>query len=141
MSARSPFTTRRLVISVLLAAAAVAMVYAFTLGEDEKPVRFANPAVRNVYPAPGDGVARQTTVFVELATGYDLKALVLQGTAIQKGDLEVITGLNRFAYTPGEGKVIEKFEPGRTCATAEFVELSDTTGALQRFSWCFSYLH
>ena len=141
MNVRDAFTPRRIVVSILLALAAGGVVLAFTLGEEPEEVRYTHPAVRTVYPAPGDGVARQTTVFVELATGYDIKALVIDGTAIQRGDLEVITGLNRFAYTPGEGKVIETFPPGRTCPTAEFVNVTDAAAALQRFSWCFSYHH
>lgn len=126
-------------VSVLLALAAVGTVYAFTLHEEPEPVRYTHSAVRTVYPAPGDAVQQQTTVFIELASGYDIKALVIQGTAIQRDDLEVITGLNRFAYTPGEGKVIEEFEPVRTCPTAEFVDVTDPTATLQRFDWCFFY--
>jgi hypothetical protein len=138
VSAAPAFTRRRVVVSVLLAAAAVGTVYAFTLHEEPEPLRFANPAVRTVYPKPGERVLRQTTVFVELAAGHDVRDIVIQGTAVQRRDLEVIPGLNRFGYTPGEGKVIEELEPERTCPTVEFVDTSVADSPLQSFSWCFS---
>ena len=132
------FTRRRIVVSVLLAMAAVGTVYAFTLHEETKPVRYTHAAVKVVSPSPGTQAPRQTTIFVELAVGYDVKDIVLQGTAVQRDDLEVITGLNRFGYTPGEGKVIEKLQPERTCPTVEFVDMSKADAPLEKFSWCFS---
>jgi hypothetical protein len=137
------FTARRLVVSVLLAVAGVGIVYAFSLHEDPEPLRYTHEAVRAVHPTPGDQVLRQTTVFVELDSGYDIRDLVVteasgRVTAFQGQDLDAIVGLNRFAYTPGKGKVVEEFEPGRTCAKAEFVEASRLDAPLQEFSWCFS---
>lgn len=133
--ARPLFTRQRVVVSVLLAVAVVGVVYAFTLHEETEPVRYTHTAVRTAYPEPGDQLPRQTTVFVELQTGYDVKDIVIQGVAVQRDDLEIITGLNRFGYTPGEGKVIEQFQAERTCPTVEFVD-----PAVPEFSWCF-YLH
>lgn len=137
--ARAPlFTVRRLVISLILAAAVGGTILAFSLAEPEPETRLTNPAVRTVYPDPGDQLARQTTVFVELQPGYAARALIIQDKAIGGDDLEVIQGLNRYSYTPGPGKLVEQFAPGRTCPTVEFVDTSTPNAPLQQFSWCFS---
>lgn len=130
-------TRRRLVVSVLLALAAVGIVYAFTLHEEPEPVRYTHGAVRTLYPADGDEVPQQTEVFVELQPGYDVKDFVIEGDAVQRDDLDVTTGLNRFRYQPGEGKPIERFASGRTCVTVEFVALADPDGGLEKARWCF----
>lgn len=132
------FTVPRLVMSVLLAAALVAMVYAFTLHEETPPVRYTHTAIRTVYPAPGHLLNRQTTVFVELQPGYTVRALTIQGRSIGGDDLEVITGLNRYSYTPGPGKLVEQFDEGRTCAVAEFSDSNAPGAPLQTYEWCFS---
>ena len=137
--ARRPFlSVRRLVLSILLASALVGLVYAFTLHEETPPVVYTNSAIRAVYPDPGALLNRQTTVFVELQPGYAVRALTVNGRSIGTDDLDVITGLNRYSYTPGEGKLIEQFDEGRNCALAEFTDTASPGGALQTYEWCFS---
>ena len=138
-AARRPFfTVQRLVLSVLLAAAVVGMVFAFSLHEETPPVVYTHSAIRTVYPQPGDLLNRQTTVFVELEVGYTVRALTINGRSIGADDLDVIEGLNRYSYTPGEGKLIEQFDEGRTCALAEFSDSNAPGAGLQTYEWCFS---
>lgn len=131
------FSVQRLVISVLLAGALVTLVIAFTLHQDTEPIRLTHQGVRVVSPAPGERLPRQTEVYVELASGYTLDALQVEGQAVGGDDLEQIVGLNRWSFTPGEGKSIERFHPGRACATAEFHAVA-TADDPQTFTWCFS---
>ena len=131
------FSLQRLVISVLLAGAIVTLVVAFTLHEDTEPIRLTHEAVRTVSPKPGETVLRQTEVFAELETGYTLDALRIDGQAVGGDDLEHIAGLNRWSFTPGEGKAITRFDPGRTCATAEF-HADAAADNPQTFTWCFA---
>lgn len=141
MTAPSPrplVTRRRVVVSVLLALAAVGIVYAFNLHEEPEPVRYTHAAIVAVMPKPGAEVPRQTEVFVELKPGYDVIDIIVGDDAVQRDDLDVITGLNRFGFVPGEDEAIEKFESGRTCPTVEFVAVTEPKATPQRFSWCFS---
>lgn len=130
-------TRRRIVVTMIVAVALGAIVFAFSLHEEEKPLVYTHEAVRIVHPKPGDQVLRQTTIFVELKSGYDVRDIVIQGTAVQRDDLEVIPGLNRFGYTPGKGKVIEELEALRTCPKVEFVNTAVPGAALESFEWCF----
>lgn len=137
--ARAPlFTPRRIVISLILAAAVGGTILAFSLAEPEPETRPTHPAVRTVYPDQGDQLARQTTVFVELNPGYSARALTIQGRSIGVDDLDVIIGLNRYSYTPGEGKLVQQFDEGYTQATVEFVDTSTPNAPLQQFTWSFS---
>lgn len=130
-------STRRLVITLLLAVAVGGIVWAFTMHDETEPVRVTHAAVRVVSPAAGEQtVPRQSTVFVELQSDYALDALQLQGQAVGGEDLEHIAGLNRWSFTPGEGKSIEKLPGGRTCAVAEFHRVGGDQ-ASDRYSWCF----
>lgn len=131
-------TTRRLAISLVLAVAVAALVAAFAMHQETEPVRLTNTAVRVVSPAPGERVPRQTTVFVELVVGYELDALQVNGRAVGPADMEILTGLNRFGYTPGEGKPIEEFDPDRNCATAEFHRAGEPVEPGDEYTWCFS---
>lgn len=133
----SVFSVRRIVISLLLAASVVGIVVAFTMHEEREPLRLTHEAVRVVSPEPGEQVLRQTTVFVELQPDYTLDALQIQGRAVGGDDLEHIPGLNRWSFTPGDGKSIEEHDEGRNCATAEF-HRSAAVDAPDTFTWCFS---
>jgi hypothetical protein len=130
-------TARRVVVSLLLAAAVFGVVWAFTMHEETEPIRLTHVAVKVVSPAPGEQVPRQATVFVELKPGYTLNALQVQGRAIGGDDLEHIAGLNRWSFTPGDGMSIEELDEGRNCAVAEF-HRNDASSKADTFTWCFS---
>ena len=54
-------TQRRIIISVLLAACAVALIYGASIGRPaDKPVVYTDPAVKTLSPQPGDVALRQT---------------------------------------------------------------------------------
>lgn len=142
MTAAPLFTRRRLVMSVLLAGAAAALIAAFTMHEEPRPVVYTNAAVRAVSPKPGEHATQRSTVFIELQPGYGLRTLRFDGgTQVGAQELDVITGLNRYSYTPAEGKQIERLDAGRTCAQVEFVDDTQAGAALQEFSWCFVVQH
>jgi DUF971 family protein len=130
-------TLRRVVITLLLAVAIGGLVFAFTMHEETEPLRVTHAGVRVVSPANGEqSVPRQSTVFVELEADYTLDALQLQGQAVGGEDLEHIAGLNRWSFSPGEGKTIERLPGGRTCAVAEF-HRAGAAAASDRYAWCF----
>lgn len=136
------FTVRRVVISVLLAGAVGALITAFTMHEEPKVPIYTNAAVRAVSPAQSEHATQRSTVFIELQPSYSLRTLQFDhGDQIAVQDLDVITGLNRYAYTPGEGKQIARLEAGRRCATVEFSDATQADAPLQTFSWCFVVQH
>jgi hypothetical protein len=131
---------RRLVILALLAACAVGFVAAFTMHKETPPVRFADRAIRTVYPPQGEYVARQSTIFIELDAASQGTIASINGHAIPEDQIDEITGLNRFSYTAGPGKEFTRFDPGRNCAVARIWPRGGTIEAGHDYQWCY-YLH
>ena len=75
MAARVRLDRRRLVLSLVLAAALVGIWFALTTAETD-PQRKLPAAVENVSPADGELVLRQTQVVVDLAPGYRGKLFI-----------------------------------------------------------------
>lgn len=130
-------TPRRVVSSVLLAAAAAGMYTAFILHDDTPNPRLRPAAVRVVSPEPATLQLRQTEIFVELEPTYR-GALSVNGVVIPDDQLDVIDGLNRYAFTPGEGREIDELPPGRTCAEVTFQQVTDPDAEPGRYRWCFN---
>lgn len=135
--ARPPlFTLSRVVMSVLLAVAFAGMYVAFTLHDDSPNPRLRPQAVRTVSPEPDSLQLRQTEIFAELDPAFT-GTLAVNDVTIPDDQLEVIEGLNRYSYTPGEGNEIEQLPAGRTCATITFQRLGDAGALPSTFRWCF----
>lgn len=130
-------TLPRVVMSLLLALAAAGMYVAFTLHEDTPPAPVRPRAVRVVFPTPGSLQLRQTTIFYELESPYE-GTLRVGGVEVPMDELEVIQGLNRISFTPGQGKAIEALEPGTQTVSAVFWLRTEGRRAAQRYTWRFT---
>ena len=147
--ARGLFTPRRLVISVLLAVAGVALPYAFISSPEPAPPRMLDAAVRRVFPEPGRLEIRQVRVGAELVPGYT-GVLQIDGREIPEDQLERpgelgtenapagLAALGVVAFTPGPGKEIEALSPARHCATVVFWQEGTDRDAARRYQWCFN---
>lgn len=130
-------TPRRVVSSVLLAAAFAGMYAAFVLHDDTPNPRLRPAAVRTISPEPASLQLRQTEIFVELEPAYR-GTLAVNGITIPDDQLDVLEGLNRYSFTPGEGREIDELPPGRTCAVVTFRQVTDVNAEPGTYRWCFS---
>ena len=135
-SRRPLFTLSRVVMSVLLAVAFAGMYVAFTEHDDSPNPRLRPAAIRTVSPEPDSLQLRQTEIFAELDPVFTA-TMTVNGTPIPDDQLQVIEGLNRYSYTPGQGKEIEELPPGRTCATVEYQRRGDLGSLPTTYRWCF----
>jgi hypothetical protein len=139
--ARQPrlITPRRVVISILVAAALGMFGWAFASGRDTPAVRVTDPAVESAQPAQGDLALRQSRIGVDLATGYTA-TLSIDGTPIPDDQIERVVGLDQYYYTPGPGTVTGQLAPGRHCAAADITKLGLNGAQPQThtYRWCFS---
>jgi len=131
------FTPRRVVSSLLLAVAFAGLYMAFVLHDDSPNPKLRPSAVRTVAPEPATLQLRQTEIFVELEPAYR-GTLTVNGTPIPDDQLDVIVGLNRYSFTPDEGKEIDELPPGRTCAEVTFLLVTDENAEPGRYRWCFN---
>ncbi|MGH9165363.1 MAG: hypothetical protein ACRDZW_07630 [Acidimicrobiales bacterium] len=134
--ARKPlFSLPRIIMSVLLAASFAGMYVAFTMHDDTPNPRLRPQAVRSVSPEPSSLQLRQTEIFAELDAAYTA-TLKVNDLVIPDDQLDVIEGLNRYSFTPGPGKEIDRLPPGRTCAVVDFQRLASSEPPAS-FRWCF----
>jgi hypothetical protein len=131
------FTPRRVVSSILLAAAFAGLYLAFVLHDDSPNPKLRPAAVRTVSPEEGTLQLRQTEIFAELQPNYR-GTLRVNGTPIPDDQLDVIDGLNRISFTPAEGREIEELPPGRTCAIVEYEQITDPNVEPGQYRWCFN---
>ncbi len=112
-------TRRRVVITVLLAAAGSMVILAGSLNSGDDEVRLTEDAVEAVTPSDGSTlVLRQAEIAADLAPGWS-GVLQIDGTEIPQDQLRQDTGgLNLLSFTPGPGKEIEELGDGRHVATA-----------------------
>jgi hypothetical protein len=130
-------TLRRVVISVLLAGSLAALVWGLSQTRSAPgPVTYSDPAIRQLFPLPGDHVLRQDRVGVTLATPFT-GVLVVNGAEIPEDQLERVAGLNQIFYTPGKGKEVETLFADRNCVTALIWRFDESRQQSHPFSWCF----
>jgi hypothetical protein len=137
--ARRPLVTRRrIVYTVVLAGAAVALVAAFTIHPDPVAVP-RDPAVVAVSPKENDTDVRQTTISVDLATTYS-GSLRFDGVTIPDDQVDRIqTGYNRISFTPGPGKEFRSLPAGRHCAAVTYWPTGqDPVNTSKTYAWCFN---
>jgi len=133
------FTLRRLVLSLILAAAVVTLAVGFSMHTDnDDEVAVSDAAVEAVIPASGDLDLRQARIGVDLAPGYT-GILQVDGVEIPEDQLERVEALNQVFFTPREGTETGQLFPGRHQATAVFWPAGQTREAASRsVNWTFS---
>ncbi|MEO6121707.1 MAG: hypothetical protein ABIW46_03745 [Acidimicrobiales bacterium] len=131
------FTLPRVIMSLLLAVAFAGMYVAFTLHDDTSNPRLRPQAVRSVSPEPDSLQLRQTEIFAELEPLFSA-TLMVNDVVIPDDQLQVIEGLNRYSFTPGEGQEIEQLPAGRNCAVIRYQRVGDDASLPASFRWCFN---
>lgn len=92
---------------------------------------------------PGRGVEafQQAQVGLDLASGWTLSDFTLNGVAIPEEELDIGRQLDRYVYTPGDGKTVEALDPQTNCASAVITPVNTDTNAGSRTErWCFEVL-
>jgi hypothetical protein len=98
------FNTRRIVISVILAAA-TALLFVGLTGVSTKSGPTLPRGIDGVIPSGSTLDVRQARIGVDLSDGYD-GALQIDGNEVPDTELERVVGLNQLFYLPGPRKTI-----------------------------------
>lgn len=128
---------RRVVLSLLLAAAAGGLWISFAQTRTHEGPRYVDTAIEAVYPGAGDLELRQTRIGIDLQAGYTA-VLFVDGREIPEDQVERIASLGQVFYTPGAGKETGALSPGRHCGTALLWRDVQTRETGRRYSWCFN---
>jgi hypothetical protein len=132
-------TRQRIVISVLLAASVVGLVYAFQSSQspEDKPV-LRDSRVEKVFPPPGDAILKQDTIYAEIEVPYT-GVLRIDGVEILPPQLETIQvgAATRLAYTPRPGTVTGYLSAGPHRAAVVFWRPDQGRARASEYSWEF----
>jgi hypothetical protein len=132
----------KVLAAVMLTVAFGALVLAYQRVSDDD----GDPIVRSggtsafveaLLPARDSQVVQQTTVGIDLASGWD-GTLVVDGREVPDDQLVRRPSLNRVEFTPGEGRVVAALPAGRQCVRAIVWETRVGRGGGSRdVRWCF----
>ena len=130
--------TRRLIYAVLLVLAATGLVIAVNNGRTS-PTATADrsEAIDALVPSEGADVLRQSTVGIDLATGYQAQ-LAVNGVTIPPDQITGDQGLNQYFFSPGPGQVLESLHGGQNCVIATYWPAAEGPEQGQTVRWCFS---
>ena len=128
-------TVRRIVVSVVVAAALVGLAVGFSGAR--KPEELVQPGVERIYATPGDLDLRQVKIGAVLRAGYE-GALTLDGAEIPESDLYREPSLYQIELRPEAGSVFADLKPGRHCASIVFWPASQGRRAAATQQWCFN---
>jgi hypothetical protein len=93
--------------------------------------------VERLTPASEDEVLRQAPVAVDLAPGWALGALTINGTPVLEQDWKVTAELGLYQFFPAEHEDLEVIKADQNCVEAEAFQLADPTET-QQIDWCFT---
>lgn len=129
---------RRVVLSVVLAAAFVTLIWGLNLHQDPDPAAGLPVSIGALAPKPASpNVAPQSTVFYELVPGYNHLSLTIEGTQIPDDQVDRIqVGRTRISFSPGPGKALGQLPKGLVRVNVAFARAADTTTLY--YSWNFN---
>jgi hypothetical protein len=138
----SPYSTRfkigaAAVVALAAAIFAVALL-SFDSGEDDPVLQGGDDAVvERLIPRRNAQVPQQTTIGIDLATGWDA-SLIVAGVEIPRDQLVRTPEIGLVEFTPGEDRAVDELEPGQNCVTAVIWSLEEGRGVADRtIPWCF----
>jgi hypothetical protein len=106
--------------SFLLLALALAAVVVLTLTFRPRGEGPALPApLQRVSPLPGDSVARQTAVEVDLPVGYRVRFFV-DGWAVPESEVTVVESTGRWRWQPGSEQTLDAWAGGEHVVRVEW---------------------
>ncbi len=143
---------RRLVLSLVVSAALVALWFAFTRGvSGDTSQGPKDPAIEAISPKLDALVVRQTEVVVDLAPGYtgelyvDGQQIPVVATVNDDGsegtnvrvDGVFDPALNTISFTPREGATIEELTPGAHRITVSYWKQDESSASARNYTWSF----
>ncbi len=135
--------TRRIIVGGLLLFALVLLTIAVRGGTNNAGGT-NDPAVERLVPLPGAQSPSQSRAGIDLVGGWDAE-LTIDGTPIPLDELDRwdpktqthVNPLFELFFTPGPGKVFERFPQGEVCVRADIFEIVKPTNTAV-ITWCFS---
>ncbi len=132
-----PGVSAAVTIAVIVGLAGVIIGVVLSARPDDAPTYQAGLVA--VVPEPDAQSPRNSVVGVRLSPGYEPTSLVIEGAAVGLDELDAgITQQGQYYFLPGEGKSIERLQPGLTCASVRARSIVDAQLPAVNYRWCFT---
>ena len=92
--------------------------------------------VEQLFPARDAEALQQVQVGVDLGSRFT-GVLVVDGTEVPESQLLRRPALNQVFFSPGEGQIVEEWEPGRNCVRAIVWPIIEGRAESRTVDWCF----
>ena len=92
--------------------------------------------VEQLFPAADAEALQQVQVGVDLGNRFT-GVLVVDGVEVPEEQLVRQPALNQVFFSPGEGQVVEEWEPGRNCVRAIVWPIVEGRVESRNVDWCF----
>jgi hypothetical protein len=132
-------TLRRVVFgAVVVVALGCFVVAGFVADTDsDDQVAVSGDVVERLIPAADFAVLQQNPVGVDLAAGWGVEAITVNGTSVPENEWDVTPELGLYQVIPTDGTTIERLLPQENCVEVVAFELLDPT-ATESIQWCFT---
>lgn len=132
-------TTRRVVLGAVVVVALGCFVVAGTLADTDSSggVAVSGDVVERLIPVEDEAVLQQERVGVDLAAGWSVSSISVNGVNIPENEWDVTAELGLYQVIPGEGRTLERLQAQQNCAQVVAFQLVDLT-ATETISWCFT---
>ena len=104
--------------------------------DPQEPV--SSEIVEQLFPPRNSEALQQVQVGIDLGPGYT-GTLVVDGEEVPDDQLDERPELNQLFFSPGEGRVLEEWLPGRNCVRAIVWPMSEGRDgdSTRDVDWCF----
>ncbi len=126
---------RRLIMTVIAAAAVGGIVFAFSGPTQEKGPGMP-PGIESVFPVSGNLELRQVNIVADLAPGYT-GYLAIDGNEVPEDEVQFVDALNTVTLKPGPDSDFLELEPGSHCATVFYRQIGQPRANSTSYRWCF----
>jgi len=126
---------RRLIMTLIAAAAVGGIVFAFSGPSGEKGPTMPD-AIESVFPVPGNLELRQVKITADLATGYT-GYLTIDGNEVPEDEIQFVAALNTVTLRPLPDSDFAILEPGPHCATVFYRQIGQPRANSASYRWCF----
>lgn len=94
--------------------------------------------VERLFPSRDSQALQGVQVGIDLGPRFT-GTLVVAGAEVPEGQLQRVESLNQVFFSPGRGRVIEEWQPGRNCVRAIVWPVLEGRGgeATRSIDWCF----
>jgi hypothetical protein len=130
---------RRMIVAAVVLVAIGLLVLAAMLSDSahDDDVTVSGGVVERLIPGENQETLRQTPVGLDLAPGWGVSRLSINGVDTREDEWDITPELGLYQYLPASGKTVESLQADQNCVSATIFQLADLAET-RVVNWCFT---